>query len=50
MKPLRSYLPILERGAEYTGKTFASDLVAAVIIAIMLRACIFPTRASSRTW
>ena len=36
MKPLRRYLPILDWGARYSGKTFTSDLVAAVIVTIML--------------
>jgi len=33
---LRRYLPILTWGAEYSPRTFANDLVAAVIVSIML--------------
>jgi SulP family sulfate permease len=33
---LRRYFPILTWGAEYTGRTLASDLIAAVIVTIML--------------
>ena len=27
MKLLRRYLPVLSRGAEYSGKTFTNDLI-----------------------
>jgi len=33
---LKKYLPILEWGRHYTGKTFTNDLVAALIITVML--------------
>lgn len=33
---LRSYLPILEWGASYTGKTFSNDLIVALIVTMML--------------
>ena len=33
---LRRYLPILTWGAEYSGRTLANDLIAAVIVTIML--------------
>jgi SulP family sulfate permease len=33
---VRRYFPILDWGAEYTGKTFTNDLVVAVIVTIML--------------
>lgn len=32
----RRYLPILEWGAKYTGKTFANDLIVALIVTMML--------------
>ena len=33
---LRSYLPILDWGPEYTGKTFTNDMIVALIVSIML--------------
>ena len=33
---LRRYLPILDWGAKYTGKTFTNDLMVAVIVTVML--------------
>src|SRR5271166_6597208 len=33
---LRRYLPILEWGASYTGKTCANDLIVAAIVTVML--------------
>ena len=36
MSLLRRYLPILTWGAEYSGKTLANDLTAALIVTIML--------------
>jgi sulfate permease, SulP family len=36
VKLLRSYFPILEWGAKYTGKTATSDLVVALIVSILL--------------
>jgi SulP family sulfate permease len=33
---LRRYLPILDWGARYTGKTFTNDLIVAVIVTVML--------------
>ena len=36
MKLLRRYLPILDWGAQYTGKTFTNDLVVAGIVTVML--------------
>jgi SulP family sulfate permease len=32
----RRYLPILDWGAQYTGKTFTNDLIVAVIVTVML--------------
>jgi SulP family sulfate permease len=34
--PIRRYLPILEWGAAYTGKTFSNDLIVALIVTMML--------------
>ena len=36
MSILRRYLPILDWGAQYTGKTFTNDLIVAVIVTVML--------------
>jgi SulP family sulfate permease len=36
MSTLRRYLPILAWGAEYSGRTFANDLIVAVIVTVML--------------
>jgi SulP family sulfate permease len=36
MSLLRRYLPILTWGAEYSGRTFANDLIVAVIVTVML--------------
>ena len=36
MKYLRKYFPILQWGAEYTGKTFVNDLITGVIVTMML--------------
>ena len=36
MDTLRKYLPILEWGAEYSGKTFINDLITGVIVTMML--------------
>ena len=36
MKYLRKYFPILEWGAEYSGKTFVNDLITGVIVTMML--------------
>jgi SulP family sulfate permease len=36
MSTLRRYLPILTWGAEYSGRTFANDLIVAVIVTVML--------------
>lgn len=36
MQILRRYLPILEWGSKYTGKTFTNDLVVALIVTVML--------------
>ncbi len=35
-KILRSYFPILEWGAKYTGQTFTNDIVVSLIVSIML--------------
>jgi len=35
-KVLRSYFPILEWGAKYTGKTFGNDMIVALIVTMML--------------
>jgi len=35
---LRRYLPILDWGARYTGKTFTNDLIVAGIVTVMLNA------------
>jgi len=32
----RRYLPILDWGAQYSGKTFTNDLIVAVIVTVML--------------
>ena len=31
----RRYLPILDWGAQYTGKTFTNDLIVALIVTVM---------------
>ena len=36
MKYLRKYFPILQWGAEYSGKTFVNDLITGVIVTMML--------------
>ena len=36
MLVLRRYLPILDWGASYTGKTCANDLIVAAIVTVML--------------
>ena len=33
---LKGYLPILEWGAKYTGKTFTNDMIVALIVTMML--------------
>lgn len=35
MKRLRRYLPILDWGAKYAGKTFTNDLIAAVTVTVI---------------
>jgi SulP family sulfate permease len=35
-KILKSYFPILDWGAKYTGKTFANDMIVALIVTMML--------------
>jgi len=35
-KVMRSYFPILEWGARYTGKTFSNDMIVALIVTMML--------------
>jgi sulfate permease, SulP family len=36
MKPLRAFLPILDWGASYSSRTFANDMIVALIVTMML--------------
>jgi SulP family sulfate permease len=36
IRMLKSYLPILDWGSKYTGKTFSSDMIVALIVTMML--------------